>query len=141
MKKILLLILVLTALLLAGCSAVNNPAEAEAEVDEAYSLINAADLVTIMNERRDSFLLINTHIPFEGNIPTTDLSIPYNDVVQNLDLLPEDKDTELIIYCMSNRMAYIAADELVEAGYTNLKLLDGGMLAWQGAGLPIVIEP
>ncbi len=139
MKKIFLFSLVLTAILLAGCGA-SNPA-AEAEVEEAYALITAAELVAIMNERRDSFLLVNTHIPFEGNIPTTDLSVPYNNVAQNLYLLPEDKDTELIIYCMSNRMAYIAADELVQAGYTNLKLLDGGMLAWHGAGLPIIIDP
>lgn len=140
MKKILLLTLILTAMLLAGCGAANPPVEAE-EDEEAYTLINSAELVAIMNERRDSFLLINTHIPFEGNIPTTNLSVPYNDVAQYLTLLPEDKDSELIIYCMSNRMAYIAADELVEAGYTNLKLLDGGMLAWHGAGLPLEMEP
>ena len=140
MKKILLLTLLLTTLLLAACGPSNNPVEIEVE-EEEYTLITAAELVTIMAERRDSFLLINTHIPFEGNLPTTDLSIPYNDVAQHLNLLPEDKDTELVIYCMSNRMAYIAADAFVEAGYTNLRLLDGGMLGWHGAGLPIVAEP
>jgi len=143
MKKILLLTIVVFALLLAGCGAANptvenNPVETE---DEGYALITPEDLMAKMNEGRDSFLLINTHIPFEGNIPTTDLFIPHNNVVQNLSLLPEDKDAELIIYCMSNRMAYYAADALVQAGYTNLRLLDGGMIGWYGAGLPIVMEP
>ena len=139
MKKILLLTLLLTALLLAACGSPNPPVEVEEE--EVYALITPADLMAIIENRRDTFLLINTHIPFEGNIPTTDLSIPYNNVAQNLSLLPEDKDSELIIYCMSNRMAYIAADALVQAGYTNLKLLDGGMIGWNGAGLPILLEP
>ena len=139
MKKILLLTLLLTALLLAACGSPNPPVEVEEE--EVYALITPADLMAIIENRRDTFLLINTHIPFEGNIPTTDLSIPYNNVAQNLSLLPEDKDSELIIYCMSNRMAYIAADALVQAGYTNLKLLDGGMIGWYGAGLPILMEP
>ena len=143
MKKIILLTIVIIALLLAGCGAdnptvENNPVETE---EEGYALITPEDLMAKMNEGRDLFLLINMHIPFEGNIPTTDLSIPYNDVAQNLSLLPEDKETELIIYCMSNRMAYIAADQLVQAGYTNLRLLDGGMIGWYGAGLPIVMEP
>ena len=139
MKKILLLTLLLTALLLAACGSPNPPVEVEEE--EVYALITPEDLMAIIENRRDTFLLINTHIPFEGNIPTTDLSIPYNNVAQNLSLLPEDKDSELIIYCMSNRMAYIAADALVQAGYTNLKLLDGGMIGWYGAGLPILMEP
>jgi phage shock protein E len=67
--------------------------------------------------------------------------VPYNEIDQHLDLFPADKDAEIVLYCMSNRMALIAAEDLVQAGYTNLKLLDGGMLAWQSAGLPLNMEP
>jgi phage shock protein E len=137
MMKTLLSILILTALLLAGC-ATSNPTEAEAE---SYTLISSEALVAMMEARRDTFLLINTHIPFEGNLPTTDFSVPYNEINQYLDLFPADKDAEIVLYCMSNRMALIAADDLVAAGYTNLKLLDGGMLAWQSAGQTLVMEP
>jgi phage shock protein E len=95
----------------------------------------------MMEARRDTFVLINTHIPFEGNLPTTDFSVPYNEINQHLDLFPADKEAEIVLYCMSNRMALIAADDLVAAGYTNLKLLDGGMLAWQSAGQTLDMEP
>jgi phage shock protein E len=139
MKKIYLLSLILTALLLAGCAAANPPAEAEDQ--GAYDLISAAELDARLNERRESFILVNTHIPFEGNLPTTDFSVPYNEISENLDQFPDDKDAEIILYCMSNRMALIAADELVQAGYSNLRLLDGGMLAWHSAGLTLVMEP
>jgi phage shock protein E len=137
MKKILFLSLVITTLLLVSC-APPNPIEAE---QESYALISSEELVSIMEARRDAFLLINTHIPFEGNLPTTDFSVPYNEIDQHLDLFPADKDAEIVLYCMSNRMALIAAEDLVQAGYTNLKLLDGGMLAWQSAGLPLNMEP
>ena len=137
MKKILFYTLVLTALLLAGCAA-PNPIETE---QESYVLISSEALVSMMEARRDAFVLVNTHIPFEGNLPTTDFSVPYNEINQHLDLFPADKDAEIVLYCMSNRMALIAADDLVQAGYTNLKLLDGGMLVWQSAGLSLDMEP
>jgi rhodanese-related sulfurtransferase len=137
MRKILFYTLVLTALLLAGCA---SPSPIEAQ-QESYVLISSEALVSMMETRRDAFLLINTHIPFEGNLPTTDFSVPYNEIDQHLDLFPADKDAEIVLYCMSNRMALIAADDLVQAGYTNLKLLDGGMLAWQSAGQTLDMEP
>jgi rhodanese-related sulfurtransferase len=137
MKKILFLSLVITSLLLAGC-APPSPIEAE---QESYALINAEILSEMIDTRRDDFVLINTHIPFEGNLPSTDFSVPYNEINQHLDLFPADKDAEIVLYCMSNRMALIAADDLVQAGYTNLKLLDGGMLAWQSAGQTLEMEP
>jgi phage shock protein E len=137
MKKALFYTLILTALLLAGC-APPTPIEAE---QESYMLISSEALMSMMETRRDDFVLINTHIPFEGNLPSTDFSVPYNEINQHLELFPADKDAEIVLYCMSNRMALIAADDLVQAGYTNLKLLDGGMIAWQSAGQTLVMEP
>ena len=137
MKKILFLTLIITTLLLAGC-APPSPIEAE---QESYALISVETLSEMMETRRDDFVLINTHIPFEGNLPSTNFSVPYDEINQHLDLFPADKDAEIVLYCMSNRMALIAADDLVSAGYTNLKLLDGGMLAWQSAGQILVMEP
>jgi phage shock protein E len=137
MKKILFLSFAITTLLLAGCAA---PSPIQTEQD-SYVLISSDALVSMMETRRDSFLLINTHIPFEGNLPTTDFSVPYNEIEQYLNLFPTEKDAEIVLYCMTDRMARIAADTLVQAGYTNLKLLDGGMLAWQSAGQTLDMEP
>jgi hypothetical protein len=113
MKKILFLTLVITTLLLASC-APPSPIEAE---QESYAFISSEKLVSEMMEtRRDDFVLINTHIPFEGNLPSTDYSVPYNEINQHLDLFPANKDAEIVLYCMSNRMALIAADDLVSGG-------------------------
>jgi rhodanese-related sulfurtransferase len=101
----------------------------------SYKDVSVIELKTLM-ENKD-FTLVNVHIPFEGNLPKTDLSIPYDEIGQNLDKLPDDKAANIVLYCRSGRMSTIAATELVKLGFTNILNLDGGMAAWEQAGQPI----
>ena len=101
----------------------------------SYKDVSVIELKTLM-ENKD-FTLINVHIPFEGNLPKTDLSIPYDTIGQNNGQLPGDKSSKIILYCRSGHMSTIAAQELVKLGYTNIWNLDGGMTAWKQAGQPI----
>jgi len=101
----------------------------------SYQLISVAELNSLMDNK--DFLLVNVHIPFEGNLPQNDLSIPYDTIAQNLDQLPADKRAKIVLYCRSGGMSKIAATELVRLGYSNIMDLEGGMVAWEGAGLVI----
>ena len=100
-----------------------------------YKDISESELQTMMNHK--DFTLVNVHIPFEGNLPKTDLSIPYDTIGQNLSKLPGDKSAKIVLYCRSGRMSIIAAGELVKLGYTNIWNLDGGMASWEQAGQTI----
>jgi rhodanese-related sulfurtransferase len=47
-------------------------------------------------------------------------------------------DARVIVVCRSGARAALAARTLEVMGYTDVALLDGGLVAWQAAGLPVV---
>ena len=103
----------------------------------AYNDVNPQEMNTMLDNK--DFLFINVHIPFEGNIHDTDLSIPYDQITEPAKLaqLPADKNAKIVLYCRSGRMSAIADEELVKLGYTDIWNLKGGMLEWEQAGFEI----
>lgn len=114
----------------------------EAEVVQvsggSYRRISAPQLADMLQHK--DFVLINTHIPYEGEIDATDIFLPYNQIGEQLGQIPADKQAKILLYCRSGRMSAIAAETLVKAGYTNIWDLQGGMVAWQKAGQPIITK-
>lgn len=103
----------------------------------AYTDVNVDKLNTMLKNK--DFVFVNVHIPFEGDIANTDLSIPYDQIAEPsyLEQLPTDKNAKIVLYCRSGRMSTIAAEVLVREGYTNIWNLAGGMIEWEKAGYPI----
>jgi len=132
MKKFASLSIVLVAFLLAACQPKTAVPETVSVAGGSYKNITAQDLNTMLKNK--DFVFINTHIPFAGNIAGTDLSIPYDQIGQNLSQLPADKNAKIVLYCRSGRMSAIAAESLVKLGYTNIWNLQGGMDGWVQAG-------
>lgn len=100
----------------------------------SYTNVSVTELQRML-ENKD-FTFINVHIPFEGDIPGTDMSIPYDQIDQNLNQIA-DKDAKIVLYCRSDRMSNIAAKTLVGLGYSNVYNLVGGMIDWESAGLSL----
>ncbi len=157
MKRLLLVAMLMGTLLLSACGGADDQAETPTNdferpapnasagtenvgeqvsvADGSYTRVSPDELQVMLEDKNSP--LVNTHIPFEGDIPGTDLSIPYNEIDQNLGLLPTDKDARIVLYCRTGRMSTEAAETLVRLGYTNVWELAGGMIAWEDSGLPL----
>ena len=134
MKRLLTLLFVFS-LTLAACQSKPAAGEAVSVAGGSYKNVTASELNTML--RNKDFVFINVHIPFAGNIAGTDLSIPYDQIEQDLSQLPSDKNAKIVLYCRSGRMSTIAAEALVKLGYSNIWNLNGGMDGWEQAGYPL----
>ncbi len=85
------------------------------------------------------FLLINVHVPYAGQVPMTDIHISYTEP-EAIAAYVGPLDTSTVIYCLTNHMARIAGEALLERGYQRIRYLDGGMRAWEAAGFNIERE-
>lgn len=59
--------------------------------------------------------------------------IPLGQLRKRLDEMPQDKNTEIITWCKISLRGYEAALILQDNGYTNVKVLEGGIVAWPWA--------
>jgi len=48
-----------------------------------------------------------------------------------------NKDATIVLYCHSGARSALAAENLMRMGYSNVYSLDGGLTAYEAAGLPI----
>lgn len=104
-----------------------------------YQNISIGRFVEMMKHK--DFVLIDVHIPYTGEIPETDLMIPFNDIKQHKNELPDDKNTKIVVYCMSGPMGYVAAEQLVRMGYRQVIHFQGGMVSWKNSGKRLVNRP
>lgn len=56
--------------------------------------------------------------------------IPLGQLRKRLNELPEDKNTEIVTWCKISLRGYEAARALQAYGYQNVKVLEGGIVAW-----------
>ena len=123
-----LLSIIVIVLGLTGCPE-NQGRQAE---KNSYQNVSVDQFVE-MNANKD-FILINTHIPYEGEIPGTNFLIPFNEIDGHKAKLPQDKTTPIVVYCKAGPMGNIAAERLIEMGYADVINFKGGMNAWEKTG-------
>lgn len=129
--------ILIAAVILVGCRSKSVTGVTVTAVGGSYQNISSDELNAMLKNK--DFVFVNVHIPFAGNIATTDLSIPYDQIgtPENLSQLPDDKNAKIVLYCRSGRMSAIAAEVLVSQGYTNIWDLAGGMVDWEAAGFEL----
>ncbi len=101
-----------------------------------YRNLSLAEFIRFL-EAKD-FLLINVHVPYQGEIPGTDLFLPYHAVERLKGGLPAAKDAKIVVYCMTGPMGYAAAESLIKLGYSQVYHFAGGMREWVRSGRQLI---
>ena len=122
MKKLLLF--VLAALALTACTQ-----EGE-NVEMGYSMITAQEAKELM-DTREGYVILDVREQDEydaGHIPGAIL-IPHGKIAEQAESVLTDNRQLILVYCRSGRRSKIAAEALVQLGYTNIKEF-GGIIDW-----------
>jgi rhodanese-related sulfurtransferase len=64
--------------------------------------------------------------------------IPLAELENRMGELAQYKDSPIIMQCRTGRRSNIASKSLIEAGFSNVQNLEGGILAWSESGLATV---
>jgi len=142
MNKKILTILAVLAVALAGLfvySSSRSEIPDNSQYDNDVRSVSAIEFAELAKDK-DAFLL-DVHIPEQSHIPGTDAFIPYDKISQNIEKLPKNKDTQILLYCRSGSMSREAAYKLQEMGYTNVVDLAGGINEYKESFVSVAITP
>lgn len=118
--------------LAAGCGGGSEPAS------DSPRIVSPAEFADAIADPER--VTINVHVPDEGSIAGTELSIPFDSLEARVGELPANRSTPLAVYCRSGRMSATAVETLARLGYTSIVELEGGMIAWEADGRTL-LEP
>ena len=119
------IILLLAALLLTGCSVEKG----EKDVAD-YEMITAQQAKKIM-DTQEGYVILDTRTEEEyetGHIPGA-IIISHEEIKEKAEQVLTDKGQLILVYCRSGRRSKLAAQDLVDLGYTNVKEF-GGIIDW-----------
>ena len=139
MKKLLIfsLALLLGYGILAGCSAVKEPAPdvpdepKEEQKKNEYKQITQSEAKALMDSETN-YIILDTREQYEfdeGHIAGAIL-IPYTEIETKAESVLTDKEQLILVYCRSGRRSKIAAQSLADLGYTNVHEF-GGIIDWE----------
>ena len=123
MKK--LVFLLLAVMLLTACGQ-----DKENDQWAVYVNITAEEAKQIMDSEEGYIILdVRTREEYDqGHIPGA-IVISHEEIEEKAEQVLTDKEQLILVYCRSGRRSKIAAEALVELGYTNIKEF-GGIIDW-----------
>ena len=124
MKRIFVLLL-LAVIFLTACGK-----DIENNQGAVYVNITAEEAKAIMDSEEGYIILdVRTQEEYDqGHIPGA-IVISHEEIGEKAEAVLTDKDQLILVYCRSGRRSKLAAEVLLELGYTNIKEF-GGILDW-----------
>ena len=132
---LLLVFLLLLSMVSSGCSGIGVlvsdivPGYEDVSVDEAKDLIDSGTVFVL--DVRTAQEYSSGHVGDAVNINVEELG-------ERLDEVPDDMD--ILVYCRSGVRSARASGILVDAGYSQVYNMEGGISEWIASGYPTVTD-
>lgn len=84
------------------------------------------------SEGTNDFVLVDVREPYEHDeFNVGGMLIPLGDITGQLEKLAPHRDKEIVVYCRSGKRSGMAKMLLEQSGFSKVRNLEGGMLAYQ----------
>ena len=112
------------------------------------SNLNAIDLLTVkqlkeeIDQTNQSLIILDvrTREEFNSGRIKNSINIPHDLLLSDISLVADYKSEKVVVYCRSGKRAKLVLNRLSDEGFRTLIDVDGDMLAWNSANLPIEKE-
>ena len=101
------------------------------DVDELHALLESKKDIVVLDVRLPLDLLAHSEI-----IPGA-VRIPPKEVMEDVQLIPKDKESVLYCTCVSEKTSRMVVERALQLQITRVKFLKGGLAAWKAKGYPV----
>ncbi|WP_207670447.1 rhodanese-like domain-containing protein [Clostridium sartagoforme] len=128
-KNIIALFLILSTLVISGCTTLNKEISTKGQEVVTVSRITSEEAKEEMNNNDVIILDVRTEEEYNSGHIENSVLIPIDDLEYKAEEVLTNKEQKILVYCRSGNRSKKAADLLVEMGYTNVYNF-GGIKDW-----------
>ncbi len=103
------------------------------DADELHALLETKKDIVVLDVRQPLDLLAHSEI-----IPGA-VRIPPKEVMEQVELIPRDKDSVLYCTCVSEKTSRMVLRNALGFNFSRIRFLKGGLAAWKEKGYPVEI--
>lgn len=127
----------------ATSDAASDAPAAEAPADDAapgIRVVSAADAAATIADPPEGLVILDVRTPAEFDEAHIDgaILVDFNSPSFADDMAELDPDVPYVLYCRSGNRSAGARAVMSDLGFVDVEDIDGGIVAWVDAGLPIV---
>jgi rhodanese-related sulfurtransferase len=124
----------------AEADAADSSAAASVEAPAGITLVSPADAEAFLADAPDDVVILDVRTPeefAEGHIEgAVNIDIYEPTFADDIDAL--ERDVPYVVYCRSGNRSGQATTLMADLGFESVQDVDGGVVSWSEAGLPLV---
>jgi len=103
----------------------------------AKNNIDSIKAIELINNKEAIIIDIRSMADYNKGHILNAINIPANSLKTQLNLIQKYKNKPLIVVCRSGAQSSMACKQLHESDFSEVYNLRGGLLAWEGANMPV----